>query len=236
MRSISEMIQPVIGLYSRALNNTNATGPYLYAGGAGGKRKIRATLNGGAMAATKTTILAIMQATDADGTGAKALSGATCTITANTLVDTATVDLTAGAATDVVTINGIVYTMNAATTVASRLFANAAGLVSCVNDATYGVPGVFASAAGAVVTLTARPAGETALTVANTDVAGTVVVATVAAQSYVEFDVSDLDLANNFKYFAAKVTTTANSNVAVTFDFVRAEGTAQPKVGASALL
>jgi hypothetical protein len=164
------------------------------------------------MAATKTAILAIYEASDAAATGAQAISGATATVTANTNVIKATVDLASLGTADTVTINGVVFTQGT-TAVASRTFANAAGLVSCVNSATYGVPGVTASDSSTTVTLVATDPGEKLLTVAGGNVGGTVTVATVEAM--VEVEVQASALSEGFTHLAAKVTVTSNSVVAV---------------------
>lgn len=232
MKDMSKREKIDIGLLSQALNNTNATGRYY---GMQMYRKALFILNGAAMAATKTTKLEVLQAKDAAGTDSKAVTSAEATITANTLVTEATIALAAAAATDKVTINGITFTMAVATDASAREFADAAGLVTCINHAAYGVAGVTASADGTTVTVKATDPGEKVLTVAGTDVAGTVTVATTRAQAYVEVDVSSLDLANGFEYIAAKVTTTANSVVGVAL--IRGDGRFEPiqYVGASAV-
>jgi hypothetical protein len=186
------------------------------------------------MAATKTTKVELLQATDAAGTGAKAITDAEAEVTANTLVHEATVALGSAAATDVVTINGIAFTMAVATSIPDREFADDDGLADCVNDAVYGVPHVRATAATNVATLNSD--GEVAITVEKTEVAGTITLATTQAQAYVDIDVGNLDLANDFSHVAAKVTTTATSVVSVSLDFYEARFTPASAVGASAIL
>jgi hypothetical protein len=204
MERINDFAQMCIGLVPQAVNNDNVTGRYYLANKG---RRIRAWLLGGAMAATKTSKVELVQAKDKAGTDVKAITGANAEITANQLVTEATIDLTAVANTDVAIVNGGEYTKAAATDASKREFADAAGLVTCINSATYGVPGVFASAADAVVTVRAEPAGEVAITVGKTEVAGTITLATTKAQAFVDVDVGHLDLAADFVYVAAKVTT-----------------------------
>lgn len=242
MKALYEDAKIDIGLLSQALNNTNATGPYYTLKNA---RRVLAVLNAGAMAATKTTKVELLQATDAAGTGSKGIPStggqlATATITANTKVTQATVTLATFLADGTITINGLVFTAHATTTtVANREFdisgndtADAAELVSCINDATYGVPGVTASNAAGVVTLISTDPGATVITIASSPDDGTCVKATVEAQAYVEVDTSRLDLAGDFTHVAVKVTTTANSNVAVLLLRGRTRYTPAQKVGA----
>jgi len=203
-----------IGLVAQALNNTNATGRFFKMNI---WRKALAILNAGAMAATKTTAIEILQATDEAGTGAKGIpstaeQAAIATVTANEKVTEATIALASAAATDKVTINGTVFTMAVTTDVADRKFADAAGLVACVNHAIHGVENVIASAVSTTVTVRSAD-GAAALTVVGTNVAGTITIATTQAQAFVEVDVGSLDLDNGFEYVGVKVTTTANTTV-----------------------
>jgi len=234
MQRFSELSRMILGLTPQALDNDNVTGPWIPFKHGG---YLRAWLIGGAMAAAKTTKIELLQATDAAGSDVKAVKdqgdvAMAATITANTLVTEATVDLTAAAATDKVTVNGIVFTMAGATDASKREFADAAGLVTCVNHATYGVPGVSGSANGAVVTLVSDPIGETAITVVGTNVAGTVTVATVSAQAFVEIPAGLLDIHNGFYWVAAKVTSTATTVVGVVLDFYPSRWTPVQAVGA----
>ncbi len=200
------------GLASQALNNTNATGRYFPRAGF---HKVIAILQGGAMAATKTTKVEFLQAQDASGTGAKGIpsdvaQAAVAEITANTNVTEATIDTTNGANTNTVTINDVVFTQAAATDATKREFQNAAGLVTCINDPTYGVSGASASADGAVVTVQAKPAGGAVFTITGH---ANFTIATTQAQAYVEVENFSLDHANGFTHLAVKVTTTANTVV-----------------------
>ncbi|KPJ82792.1 MAG: hypothetical protein AMS17_18680 [Spirochaetes bacterium DG_61] len=235
---INEEVKVDIGLVSQALNNTNATGKYHpikeY-------RQVLAVLNGGAMAATKTTKIELLQAKDADGTDAKGIptdagQEATAEITANTLITEGTIDLTSVANTDIVTVNGISFTKAAATDATKREFADAAGLVTCINHATYGVPGVSASYSGNVVTVFSTEPGEVVITLEKTEVAGTITLATTKAQAFVEINSGKIDKKNGFNHVAVKVTTTANSNVAVVMLRGNARFTPEQKVGAKAVV
>jgi propanediol dehydratase small subunit len=235
MKNLNKRAKFDIGLKPQALNNTNATGRYF---GLQMFRKAIFWLLGGAMAATKTTKIELLQAKDADGTDAKAIEGADATITANIAVTEATLTCATVLATQAVTINGLTFTAAAAADLPNRVFAVgaddtacAASLVLAINHETAGVPGVIASSALGVVTLKAANPGDATITIA--DPAATITAATIEAQAYVEVDVGSLDLADGFEYVAAKVTTTATSVVAV--NVVRGDDRFEPvqQVGAA---
>jgi len=235
---ISEIVKVDVGLVSQALNNSNATGKYHPVKD---YPRICAVLNGGAMAATKTSKIELLQAKDNAGTDAKGIPTtagqlATAEITANEKITEGTVDLTSVANTDIVTVNDIDFTKAAATDATQREFADAAGLVTCINHATYGVPGVKASYSGAVVTVWSEEPGEVVITLEKTESAGTITLATTKAQAFVEIDTRQLDKKNGFSHVAAKVTTTANSNVAAVLLRGNARYTPEQKVGASAVI
>ena len=238
MKRLSEKVKVDIGVVPQTLNNSNVTGGYFSMTMC---RSILAVLICGAMASTKTTKIELLQAQDKAGTNSKGIPNtaeqeASATVTANTFVAEATVALVAAAATDKVTINGIVFTMAAATDATKREFANAAGLVTCVNNATYGVAGVVATAVNTTVTLKAIEPGNNVITVEGTDVAGTVTVATTKALAFVELDAAQLDTENGFTYVAPKVTTTANTVTGIVL--LRGDGRFSPEqvVGASRVL
>lgn len=224
MRKLSDEIKMDVGLVPQALNNTNATGAY-HAMSMYGKALVILTV--GAMAATKTSIIEFLQATDAAGTGAKGIpttvgQEAIATITANIKVTKATVTCATVLAAEAVTINGLVFTAAAAADLPNRVFAVgaddtacAASLVLAINHAIAGVPGVTATSALGVVTLVSTEPGETTITIA--DAAATITPATIQAKAFVEVDASQMDLANGFTHLAAKVTTTANTVVSVEF-------------------
>lgn len=236
MNRIYEDTKLDIGLVPQALNNTNATGRYHSTENA---RRVLAHLEVGAMAATTTAIVELLQALDAAGTSAKGIPTtagqlATATITANTLVTEATIELASVANTDVVTINSVSFTKAATTAVSSREFADAAGLVSCIANVTYGVSGVTGVANGTVVTVNATDPGATVITLSKTENAGTITLATTKAQAYVEIESALLDVENGFTFVAPKVTTTANTVVSVSLLRGDPRITVTQKVGASA--
>lgn len=226
-----------IGLVGIVLSNTNATGPYY---SMKPYRSALAILNGGAMAATKTSKIELLQAKDASGGSSQAITGAEATITANTLVTELTIALATVTAGQTVTIGGLVFTAHATTTtVANREFsiagtdtADAGELATCINDATYGVPGVTATNNAGTLTLASTKPGEALITASTA--AGTMTIATTKAQAYVELEGLDLDA--GFNHIAIKVTTTAVSNVSALL--LRGDpryGVTQ-KVGASAAI
>lgn len=234
---ISERVKLDMGLSPRALNNTNATGPYYHMRD---YSRALAALEVSTMAATKTAKVEFLQATDAAGTDAKAVTGSDATATANAYATEATVTLTNFGNGKKITVNGLVYTAHTDTTTeANREFkidgddtADAAALAGLINDAVYGVPGVTASAALGVVTLTSTSPGETAITVSSDDAAG--VVATTKMLVYSEISESDLDAANGFEWVAAKATVTSNSVVSATLVRADCQGAIDQAAGASA--
>jgi len=237
MHKLYEGVKIDIGLVSQALNNTNAIGKYH---NMQEFRKAIAILSGGAMAKGKTSKLEIFEATDNAGSDTVLIAGASATITANTLVTELTITLATVLNGETITINDLVFTAHTdTTTVANREFSiagtdtqDAAELVTCINDPTYGVPGITASNAGAVITLVSTEPGETLVTAATTDT--TFTVATTKAQCFAEID--HLDMSDGFTHIACKVTTTANSNVAVVLLRGVPRKAVSQKVGASAAL
>ena len=206
-----------IGLVSQALNNSNVTGKYHPLGE---YRSVLAILSGGAMAVTKTTKLELLQAKDADGGSSKVLDpAAEALITANVKVTELEISLDTVLADEAIIINGLTFTAHGTVTdttlrqfsISGDNSADAAELAICINDPSDGVPGVKATAAAAVITLTSTIPGATLLTVTSTD--ATFTIATTKAQAYV--DIEGLILDAEFTHIAAKVTTTATSNVAV---------------------
>src|SRR5690554_922179 len=129
----------------------------------------------GALAKDTTSKLQIVQATDADGSDVKDIENATCTITANTKVNSLKITAASVQVADTITVNGITFTGAAAQDADKREFLadatqdtgnadTATSIAACINDAEYGVPGVTASAADAVVTLTVDEPGKTVIT------------------------------------------------------------------------
>ena len=215
-----------IGLVPQALNNGNVTGRYFDMQMYG---KLVAKAYVGAMDAGTTATLALFEATSAAGAGAQALvpavfgvpTAASAVITANTNVTVATLTAAACAPADTFVVNGITFTGGAAADLPNRIFladagdnnATAASVPAAINHATAGVPGITANANAAVVTLTATDAGETTITVVGTAVR--LVAATLQAVCAVEIDESQLSVNDDFRYVAARLTTTANTIIAV---------------------
>ena len=209
MNKLFEEIKIDIGLKPTSLATTNATGEYF---SLADYRKAIAILQVAAMAATKTAVLEVFQATNAAAGSAALLAGATATITANTLVSSATLTLATTLNTHTVIINGLTFLAHTDTTVlASRQFsisgddtADADELASCINDPDFGVPGVTAVNVTGTITLTSTIPGATLITAAQ-GVGATITVATLNAQAYVEIDA--LSLSAGFTHVACKVTT-----------------------------
>lgn len=217
---LSEAVKIDIALASQSLNGAG-TGQY-YKLDEFGKGLFIVSV--GAMAAGVTSILQVMQAQDAAGTGAKPVANNAATITANTRVNAITLtiaDAAAGVhvAGDKVTINGLVFTAGAADGGASsRTYAvgadgatSAANLFAKISSSVVGVPGVSASiatvGANSVITIVADEPGKTTITAVAS--AATTTVATLSAIGYVECDASYLDDRDGFTHVALQVTNSA---------------------------
>jgi hypothetical protein len=211
MKMLSEELKIDVGLTSSNLNGAG-TGQYF---SMADYNKALFCVEIGAMAAAATSVLQVMQATNAAAGGAKVVTNNAATITANTNVAQATLTAAACAPPDTCVINGLTFTGGAAANLPNRVFladagdnnATAASLAAAINHATAGVPGVLAAANAAVVTLTAIEPGERAITVVGTAVR--LVAATVRAIGYVECDAAFLDTANDFNHLAIRVTNSA---------------------------
>jgi len=223
-----------VGLVAQALNDGNVIGKYHPLAEF---REVLAILSGGAMAKTKTTKLELYQGKNAAGDGGKVVTGAEALITANTLVTELTITLATVLTGETITINGLLFTADTdETVVADRQFSietgnNEAAIELCVviNDPVYGVPGVTASSAGAVVTLVSTVPGATLITAVTTD--ATFTVATTKAQCYVSIESLVLD--DEFSHVACKVTTIADTTVAVILIRGKSRKAISQKVGAS---
>lgn len=205
---LSEINKVDIAIVPASFNNAS-TGTYY---NMGLRNKALFVWEVGAMAAAVTSIGQVMQAKDAAGTDAEAITNNAATITANTKVAAATLTVAAVQAADAVTINGITFTAAADADLANRKFAVGANNPACatslaaaINHATAGVPGVTASAAQAVVTLISTEPGEVTITI--TDAAATITPATLRAIGYVECDTAYLK--DGFNYVALRVTNSA---------------------------
>lgn len=207
---LSERLKIDTALTPISLNGAG-TGEYF---GLRGYRKALFAVEIGAMAAAATSIMQVMQAQDAQGTGAKVVTNNAATITANTKVAAAL--LTSGAvhvAGNTYTINGLVFTAAAADVPTSRTYAigadataSTANLAAKINHATLGVPGVRASPAVGVLTLTASEPGEADISLVAVGVG---VASTARAVGFVEVEPHFLDLANGFCHVAIRVTNSA---------------------------
>ena len=208
---LSEAVKVDIGLTSQSLNGAG-TGPY-YSMKNYGKALFVVEL--GAMAAGVTSALQVMQARDAGGAGAKAVTNNLATIDANIHVAAATLTVAAVQVGDKVTVNGLTFTGAAAADLPNRVFlakpadnaATATSLAAAINHAIAGVPGVTATSNQAVVTLTATEPGEADITINAAD--ATITPATLRAIGFVECDASFLDNRNGFTHVALRVTNSA---------------------------
>ncbi len=207
MNLISEKLKIDIALAPQNVGGGGAVAGTYYPMNKYGKALFVAEI--GAMAAGATSILQVMQATDAAGGGpAKAVDNLTATITANSAVTEATVADGGAANGATVTINGIAFKKAAGTDATKREFSNADGLVTCVNDSAKGVPGVTATNAAGTVTLSVDEPGEGTITLATSDAAN-ITLATVRALGYVECDASFLDIRNGFDHVAISIDNSA---------------------------
>jgi len=188
-----------------------------------------------AMAAAATSAAQVLEATDAAGAGSQAIAAATATITANTLVTSALLtSALVHVADEVYTINGLEFTAAAADVPGTRTYAvgadaaaSTANLAAKINSTNpnVGVPGVTASANVGALTLTSTDPGEVAITLAAS-VAAVGVPSTLSAIGYVEFDVSEMDLADNYSHVALRITNSAATQTAAFL--IRGDGRFEP--------
>jgi hypothetical protein len=213
MNRLSDVIKIDRALTS-ASNNGAVTGPYFRLDN---DRKACFIVEIGAMAAAATSALQVMQATNAAAGGAKVVTVATATMTANTRVSSALLTSSAvHVAGDTVTINGLVFTAAAADVPGSRTYAIGAdevastlALANKINAAVIGVPGVLAAANAGILTLTAIEPGDASITITAVSTGGVAVPSTASAVGYVEVDASQLDTVNGFKHVALRLTNSA---------------------------
>lgn len=217
MNKIFEEKKLDVGMVAQVIDNSNVTGKYH---NMAGYRSLMAVMNIGAMAKTKTAVMQLYQAKNAEAGSAKVITVGVCELTANVLCTHLQVTLATVLNGETITINGLLFTAHTDTTVvADRQFsiatsdtAAATELCVCINDLTYGVPGVLAESTLGVVQLTSESPGETLITAVSSDATFTVV--TVEAQSYVEIDPLILDA--GFTHVAIKITSTATGSVSAT--------------------
>lgn len=223
---ISDEVKVDAALSPRSLATTNATGEYFSL-----EEYSRAMFLTEAheIADTKTVVSQVMQAQDAAGTGAKALTNAAATITAPTKATAAKITCVSVLDTEAITINGQTFTCETTDPDAAAGEFDAGGsdgatatnLAAVINSL---LPKVKAEVNSNVVTLTSREPGEETITIA--DAAATMTPAVLRAQSYIEVEPSFLDLANGFTHVAIKVTTDATIVAGATL--LRAPGRFSP--------
>lgn len=225
------------GLENQTISNTNVTGDYYPAA----KHNVW-LMTVSNLVASKTAILNILQATDADGTGAKDIDddidgtvAASATITGRSkatildiLVDTVTNGKTVilqwsggGSATT--------YTKATGTDTAAHEFADAAGLAACINysQSTY----LTATVDGTTVTVRlANPELGGTITESGVQETAKLITTTAHAQCIVEVAPDALDEANDFRYVAAKITTNDTTPPTCGCIYVR-EATHRPDTG-----
>jgi hypothetical protein len=192
--------------------STNVTGPYFRMDNL---RKALFIITGAVMAASKTIVAQVYQATDAAAGSAKVLTAGIATITANTKCHKVLLTTRSCVATDSIIINGLTFTGDTSTVLATRHWkadgndaADATALCACINDATYGVPGVLATLATDTVVLTAIEPGDAYITI-GTIVGGTITPSTLESKAFIEVDASELDTANGFDHVALNIAVAA---------------------------
>jgi hypothetical protein len=154
----------------------------------------------------------LYQAKDASGTDSKVITGATCTITANTKCKKTTASLNSVIAGNTIVVNGLTFTAHATTTTyADREFSIAGGddtgtdeLIDCINHTTYGVPGITAVKTSThLTTLTPTIPGINYVTAVG---GATITVRSYAIDGYIEVNANELDFANGFNHIAIQLT------------------------------
>lgn len=208
MDRVFENDKITIGLTPQALNGT-ATGRYF---DVSDSAAVLAVVEIGAMAKDATCAIKLKEAKDADGTDAADISGATCTITANTNVTSAKIVVTSPANGKVVVVNGITMTKAAATATASKEFANADGLAACINAAC---DGLTATNAAGTITILVDDVDATLITLTSND-ATNLTVSTLSAIAYVDLVVDNLQINDGFTHVALVVTNSASMTVSGT--------------------
>lgn len=221
---ISDEVKVDTALKPQSLATTNATGAYHSLKRYG---KALFVCGAAAMAATKTVVWQLFQATDGIGTGAVILTGMTCTATANTGVASVTVTGTTVIATNTIVINGKTFTcMTSGAVVANGEF-NIGGsdtLTMASLAATINVcfPELYALGSGTACTIVARDKGEAKVTIGAAS--GTLVSATNEAVAIIE--VTGDQLTAGFTHVALKATTDAT--IVVSGDVLRFPGRNSP--------
>lgn len=222
MNKIYEGFKFDLALAPQSIASNNVTGDYF---DMKGFRGACAILEVAALAAGKTCVLEILQATSAAGAGSKGIpttegQTAIATVTANAKASEVTVALSTVLATQTVTINGVTYTAHASSnagynfSIAGSDSQDADALVDRINNVDYKVPNVTATNNAGTITLKPTDPGATTLTVTASD--SSMTVATVKSQAFIEVDAMSLDHDNGFGFIAAKVSTDSTQVVSVT--------------------
>lgn len=207
MERLTEMLSVDLGVVGQSINNGNVTGRYFKMQR---RQRMVAIAIGGAQAATKTTKIEWLQATDEAGTSSKSVASSAATGTSGTKDTAATIALASVANTDVVEVNGVSFTKAAAEDTDANEFDDAESLKDQINT---DVPGVVATVDGTTVTVTAKD-GYT-ITLGKTENAGTITLATTQHLVISEVGDEQIDAANGFLYVAPKITATGNGIYAV---------------------
>jgi hypothetical protein len=212
MNKLSDVLKIDVGVTPTSIASTNLTGSYYRMDNF---RKALFCIEIAIIAATKTIVAQIYQATDALAGSAKVITKAIATFTANIKAKCVLLTTRSCVATDSIIINGLTFTGGTSEVLASRQWkadgndaADATSLCNCINDATYGVPGVLATLATDTVVLTAIEPGDAYITI-GTIVGGTITPSTLRADMFVEVDATDLDTANGFDHVALNISSPA---------------------------
>ena len=164
MNKLYEGMKIDVGLEPISLATTNKTGPYYHLAD---YRKGLAVLGVAGMAKTKTVVMELYEATNAQAGSAQLLPSADVTITACVLASSISITLVTVLNTEDIVINGLTFTAH--TNVEDKTIrqfdisgndtADALSLANCINDPTYGCPGVLATPAANVLALTSDVPG-----------------------------------------------------------------------------
>jgi hypothetical protein len=182
------------------------------------------------IAAAAAVVATVNEATDAVGTGAQGIAGATCTIVGNVAASVCTIVCTTVLNTEYVTINGLRFTGAAAPDLPNHVFdrsggdaATAASLAAAINHAAaqahfitaaYGGAAITAAVlAGQTVTLWPTEAGVGSLTIVSHD--ATMVVATVEAIGTIELESTALTAVGGFDHVSLQLVGAATSHAAI---------------------
>ena len=212
MNKLSDNLKIDVGVTPTSIASTNVTSAYYRMDNF---RKALFCVDIAVIAASKTVVAQVYQATDAAAGSAKVITKATATFTANIKAKSVLLTTRSCIATDSIIINGLTFTGDTSTVLATRHWkadgndaADATALCACINDADNGVPGVLATLSTDTVILTATEPGDQYITI-GTIVGGTIAPSTLRADAFIEVDASDLDTANGFDHVALNLAVAA---------------------------